>query len=183
MPPPDSEPLPSAAPSEREVFVSDEQSQFDIDLRRYAALARAVLTAERVRIDAELSMTFVDEPTMADLHERFLGFEGPTDVLAFPMDEEIVEPGRQPDQGGRGPGAPPEPSDAPVMVGDVVLCPAVAARQAGEHGHPLEAELDLLVVHGVLHLLDYDHEDDDEAAEMRRREQQILESFRGAWSR
>lgn len=160
------------------MFVADEQRAVAVDLERYAHLARLVLAEERVREDAELSVTFVDEETMADLHERFLGLEGPTDVLAFPMDEELIESGRQPDQGGRGPGAPPEPSDAPILVGDVVLCPAVAARQAGEHGHPVEDELDLLVVHGVLHLLDYDHEDDEEALDMRRREQQILERFR-----
>lgn len=163
---------------EREVFVADEQQEIPLDLNHYAALASLVLAAERVREDAELSVTFVGEETMADLHERFLGIEGPTDVLAFPMDEELVESGRQPDQGGRGPGSPPEPTDAPVLVGDVVVCPAVAKRQAEERGHGVGDELDLLVVHGVLHLLAYDHEDNDEAAEMRRREQQVLDDFR-----
>ncbi|HVM40470.1 MAG TPA: rRNA maturation RNase YbeY, partial [Acidimicrobiia bacterium] len=122
--------------------------------------------------------TFVGESTMTDLHERFLGLDGPTDVLAFPMDEELVESGRQPDQGGRGPGSPPEASDAPVLVGDVIVCPLVASRQAAERGQSVHDELDLLVVHGVLHLLEYDHEDDEEAAEMRRREQAMLERFR-----
>lgn len=163
--------------SAREVFVADEQSDLAVDTARYAALASHVLDAEKVRREAELSVMFVDDVTIADLHLRFLGIEGPTDVLAFPMDEEFVESGRQPDQGGRGPGAPPEPSDPPVVIGDVVVCPAVAARQAAEHGTSVEQELDLLVVHGVLHLLEYDHVDDDDGVAMRRRERELLESF------
>jgi len=164
--------------SERDVFVADEQAVVALEPARYAALAAHVLDAERVRPEAEMSLMFVDEETIADLHLRFLGLEGPTDVLAFPMDEELVESGRQPDQGGRGPGAPPEPTDAPVLVGDVVICPSVAQRQAEEHGHALEAEIELLVAHGVLHLLDYDHEDDEDAETMRRREREVLASFR-----
>lgn len=175
------DPLPAGGPVGlgRDVFVADEQADVALDPARYAALACHVLDAERVRPEAELSIMLVDETTIADLHQRFLGLEGPTDVLAFPMDDELVESGRQPDQGGRGPGAPPEPSEAPVVVGDVVVCPAVAVRQAGRHGHSVEEELELLVAHGVLHLLEYDHVDDDEAASMRRRERELLEAFRG----
>lgn len=158
--------------------MTDEQADVPVDVARYAALARLVLAEEAVRRDAELSLMFVDEATIADLHERFLGLEGPTDVLAFPLDDELVETGRQPDQGGRGPGAAPELSDAPTLVGDVVVCPAVAARQAAERDHELEAELDLLIVHGVLHLLDYDHGDDDETARMQARERELLDRFR-----
>lgn len=174
----------SAPPSrerlaERGVFVADEQAEVRIDARRYVALAQLVLVAERVRPDAELSLLFVDEPTMSDLHEQFLGLEGPTDVLSFPMDDELVEPGRQPDQGGRGPGAPSETADAPLLVGDVVICPTVARRQAAERGSNLEAELDLLVVHGVLHLLGHDHlAGEAQAAAMRRRESELLDLFR-----
>lgn len=170
---------PARKTSTREVFVADEQSAVPVDLARYGDLARHVLDAEKVRAEAELSVMFVDDATIADLHLRFLGLEGPTDVLAFPMDEEFAESGRQPDQGGRGPGAPPEPTDPPLVVGDVVVCPAVAARQASERGQQVGDELDLLVVHGVLHLLDYDHiAVDDEGARMRRRERELLESFR-----
>lgn len=164
--------------SERDVFVADEQAAVKLDPARYAALAAHVLDAERVRPEAEMSLMFVDELTIADLHERFLGVAGPTDVLAFPMDEELVESGRQPDQGGRGPGAPPEPTDAPVLVGDVVICPSVAERQAPEHGYTLENELELLVAHGVLHLLDYDHVEDGDAEVMQGREREVLASFR-----
>ena len=161
-----------------EVFAADEQSDVEVDTMRWIRLAEAVLDAEGVRGDAELSMLFVDEKSMADLNERFLGRDGPTDVLAFPMDDELIESGRQPDQGGRGPGSPAEPSDAPILVGDVVICPKVAERQALDHNVPIDDELSLLVVHGVLHLLGFDHEDDDEAAVMEKRERELMARFR-----
>lgn len=180
---PSDHPVPTQLGGSREVFVADEQSDVVLDPARYAALACHVLDAEKVRPEAEMSIMFVDEESIADLQLRFLGLEGPTDVLAFPMDEELIESGRQPDQGGRGPGAPPEPADAPVVVGDVVICPAVAARQAAEHSHSVEDEIELLVTHGVLHLLEYDHVEDDEAADMRRRERELLKSFRSERAR
>jgi probable rRNA maturation factor len=161
-----------------EVFVADEQSEVEIDALRWVRLARMVLEEQGVRGEAELSMLFVDEKSMSDLNERFLGREGPTDVLAFPMDDELIESGRQPDQGGRGPGSPAEPSDAPILVGDVVICPKVAERQAHDHLVPLEDEMALLVVHGVLHLLGFDHEDEDEAEAMERRERELMVRFR-----
>lgn len=167
--------------AERGVFIADEQAEVRVEARRYVALAQLALVAERVRPDAELSLLLVDEATMADLHEQFLGLPDPTDVLAFPMDDELVEPGRQPDQGGRGPGAPPETADAPLLVGDVVVCPEVARRQAVERGATLEEELDLLVVHGILHLLGHDHEaGEEQAAAMRARERDLLDLFRGS---
>ena len=86
--------------------------------------------------------------------------------------------GRQPYQGGRGPGTSSDPSDPPMLLGDVVVCPAVASRQAAERNVTAEDELALLVVHGVLHLLDYDHAEPSEAVVMRRREQELLVRFR-----
>jgi probable rRNA maturation factor len=118
------------------VLVSDRQSQ-PVDTDALARLAADVLTAEG-RADAELSLSFVDEGEMADLHVRYMGEPGPTDVLSFPLDED-------------------------GLIGDVVVCPAVAAR--ANPGHPGQ-ELRLLVAHGVLHLLGYDHEEGDERAEM-----------------
>jgi probable rRNA maturation factor len=161
-----------------EVFVADEQAEVAVDALRWVRLARMVLEEQGVRGDAELSMLFVDEKAMSDLNERFLGRDGPTDVLAFPMDDELVESGRQPDQGGRGPGSPAEPSDAPILVGDVVICPKVAETQAREHVVPFDDEMSLLVVHGVLHLLGFDHEEDDEAAVMERRERELMTRFK-----
>ena len=163
-----------------EVFAADEQTDFPVDALRWVRLARDVLQAEGVRGDAELSMLFVDEKAMADLNQRFTGKDGPTDVLAFPIDEEPVEGGRSPDSGGTGPGfLPPEPSDMPMLVGDVVICPAVAARNAPEHAGTYDDELALLIVHGILHLMGMDHMDDDEATEMETRERELLEQFHG----
>jgi len=161
-----------------EVFVADEQAEVEIDALRWVRLACMVLEEQGVRGDAELSVLFVDEKAMSDLNERFLGREGPTDVLAFPMDDELIESGRQPDQGGRGPGSPAEPSDAPILVGDVVICPKVAQRQAREHVVAVDDEIALLVVHGVLHLLGFDHEEEDEAELMEKRERELMVRFR-----
>jgi probable rRNA maturation factor len=164
------------------VFGADEQHEVEVDVARWVGLARLVLNDERVNerfgSDVEMSLMFVDEATIAELNERFLGGEGPTDVLAFPMDEEPPAGGRQPDQGGRGPGAPADPGDPPALLGDVVVCPMIAGRQALEHGVAADDEIALLVVHGVLHLLDYDHAEPEETAIMRRREQELLGRFR-----
>jgi probable rRNA maturation factor len=160
------------------VFGANEQDDVDVDVSRYVRLARLALEAERVVPDVEMSLLFVDEPTIAELNERFLGYEGPTDVLAFPLDDELPPAGRQPDQGGRGPGSPADPGDPPAVLGDVVVCPTVASRQAAERGGALDDELSLLVVHGVLHLLNYDHADPAETAAMQRREREILAQFR-----
>jgi probable rRNA maturation factor len=160
-----------------EVFVADEQEDHPIDTLRWVRLAESVLHDEGVRGDAELSMLFVDEQAMADLNQRFLGKEGPTDVLAFPIDEEPVEGGRSPDSGGTGPGFSSEPDDLPTVLGDVVICPAVAHRNAPEHAGTYDDEVALLVVHGVLHLLGMDHVDSDEAEVMEERERQLLAKF------
>lgn len=160
------------------VFASDEQSTTTVDLPRWLRLARMVLAEERAPSDAEVSLIFVDEEAIADLNGRFLGGEGPTDVLAFPIDEDQFPSGRHPDTGGRGPGSDAEPADPPIVLGDVVVCPAVAARQAPAHAGTVDDELALLVVHGVLHLLQYDHVEEREAASMQRRERELLERFR-----
>ena len=92
------------------VFGADEQRDIEVDVARWVRLARLVLNDERVHerygSDVEMSLMFVDTQTIAELNERFLGVDGPTDVLSFPLDEELPPGGRQPDQGGRGPGAP-----------------------------------------------------------------------------
>ena len=161
-----------------EVFAADEQTDKPVDTIRWVKLARQVLEAEGVRGEAELSMLFVDEQAMADLNKRFMGKDGPTDVLAFPIDEDPVEGGRSPDSGGTGPGyMPAEPADLPTLLGDVVICPVVAERNAPEHAGTYDDELALLIVHGILHLMGMDHVDDDEAEEMERRERELLERF------
>jgi probable rRNA maturation factor len=158
------------------VFAADEQSDEPVDALRWVHLAEGVLEAEGVRGDAELSMLFVDENAIAELNLRFLGREGPTDVLAFPIDDDVYEGGRLPDSlGPAGPADDIEPSDLPILLGDVVLCPAVARRNAPTHAGTYEDEMALLVVHGILHLLGMDHADDDEATVMERREQELLD--------
>ena len=112
-------------------------------MKRLAALARFVLDRMRVHPLAELCIKAVDEDTIAQLNQQWMDKEGPTDVLAFPMDE--LRPGlvnEEPEEG---------------VLGDLVLCPAVAERQAETAGHSPGAELELLTVHGILHLLGYDH--------------------------
>lgn len=164
------------------VFGADEQRDVEVDVPRWVRLAKLVLDSERVNArygtDVEMSLLFVDEATIAELNVRFLGGDGPTDVLSFPLDEELPPAGRQPDQGGRGPGAPSDAGDPPTLLGDVIVCPLVAGRQALEHGVPSDDEIALLVVHGVLHLLDYDHAEPEETAAMQRREQELLARFR-----
>jgi probable rRNA maturation factor len=139
------------------------ESGVAVDEVALAAIARSVLDELHIHPLAELSVLLVDEKAMAELHERWMGEPGPTDVLAFPMDEL-----RPPHLGGVNVGraGAEEPGPDPGLLGDVVLCPQVAAAQAREAGHSTQAELELLAVHGILHLLGYDHAEPDEKAEM-----------------
>jgi probable rRNA maturation factor len=142
------------------VLTSDDRAGEDsgagepVDLDRLGELATAVLVAEGVLGPAELTLTVVDEETMAGLNRRYLDEDGPTDVLAFPLDD----------------GRTPRPAGQGVLLGDVVVCPAVAQRYAATHGRRFADELSLLVVHGVLHVLGHDHAEPDETAVMRERE-------------
>jgi probable rRNA maturation factor len=156
------------------VFAADEQSDQPVDTLRWIKLAEAVLAEEGIRGDTEVSILYVDEATIADLNNRFLGKEGPTDVLAFPIDEEPMEGGRSPDSGGSGPGFNPSPEEVPTLLGDVVICPSVAHRNAPEHAGTYDDELALLLVHGLLHLLGLDHEDAEEAEVMEGKERELL---------
>ena len=128
------------------------ESGTKIAIKKLSALSRFVMDRMRVHPLAELCIKVVDEDTIATLNERWMEATGSTDVLAFPMDE--LRPGlvnEDPEEG---------------VLGDLVVCPAVAERQAKEAGHPVEDELDLLTVHGILHLLGYDHASADEHKEM-----------------
>jgi probable rRNA maturation factor len=160
-----------------EVFVADEQRSVAVDLARWCALAEAVLADEGVRGNVELSLLFVEEDDIAALNEQFLGDARPTDVLAFPIDAVDVDVMSSPTSGRSGPDRPPpDPGDQPLLLGDVVLCPAVALAQATEHAGTLDDELALLVVHGILHVLGYDHDQPDETVAMRGREVALLEA-------
>jgi probable rRNA maturation factor len=128
------------------------ESGLEADSPGLVRLATFALDQLRIHPQAELSVLLVDEDTMSSYHEKYMGEPGPTDVLSFPMDEL------------RPPGDEDEP---PVgLLGDIVLCPAVTDRQAREHHRSATAEAEYLLVHGILHLLGYDHADDAERTEM-----------------
>ncbi|HEX5494050.1 MAG TPA: rRNA maturation RNase YbeY [Mycobacteriales bacterium] len=137
-----------------------------VDEHALAVLARHVLDEMDVNALAELSILLVDTVTMESLHEQWMGEPGPTDVLAFPMDEFDV------------PRGPDDADPSPTVLGDVVLCPRVAADQAATAGHSAEDELHLLCTHGVLHLLGYDHAEPDQQREMFELQGRLLESWR-----
>ena len=144
------------------------ESGLDFDVRRLSRLARFVMDRMRVHPQAELCIKAVDEDTIAELNEQWMEKEGPTDVLAFPMDE--LRPGlvdEEPEEG---------------VLGDLVLAPAVAERQGEEAGHGREAEIDLLTVHGILHLLGYDHAEPEEHTEMFGLQARLLAEWQGVQS-
>ncbi len=150
------------------------ESGVSVDEGVLAALARHVLDEMHVHPLAELSVLLVDEPAMTELHVRWMGEEGPTDVLAFPMDElRPPQPGgTHADHGGT------DLPGIPGLLGDVVICPQVAAVQARRARHSVADEIDLLCAHGILHLLGYDHGDPKEHAAMFALQDRLLASWR-----
>jgi probable rRNA maturation factor len=130
----------------------DDRQDVPVQIGPLVAVAREVMSGEGVP-DAELSLSLVTEDEMAELHERYLGEPGPTDVLSFALDEDDLD-----ETGVR-------------LLGDVVVCPAVAARNRPEDP---AAELRLLVVHGILHLLGHDHDEDADRARMWARQERYL---------
>ena len=141
------------------------ESGADLDVSELSRLSRFVMDQMRVHPLAELCIKVVDEATIAELNEKWMDKTGPTDVLAFPMDE--LRPGlvnEEPEEG---------------VLGDLVLCASVAARQAAEAGHATRDELHLLNVHGILHLLGYDHAEPDEHREMFALQATLLDEWRG----
>ena len=134
-----------------------------IDAAEFAALADHVLTAMHVSPAAELNIMFIDPEPMEELHVRWLDLPGPTDVMSFPMDE-------------LRPGTADHPTP-PGMLGDICICPQVAARQAAESGHSAAEEMLLLATHGMLHLLGYDHATDVEREVMFALQRKLLLTF------
>ena len=134
-----------------------------IDAAEFADLADHVLTAMHVSPAAELNIMFIDPEPMEELHVRWLDLPGPTDVMSFPMDE-------------LRPGTADHPTP-PGMLGDICICPKVAARQAAESGHSAAEEMLLLATHGMLHLLGYDHATDAEREVMFALQRKLLLTF------
>jgi probable rRNA maturation factor len=139
------------------------ESGLDVDELELVACARYVMDRMRVHPQADLCLRLVDEPAMETLHVKWMDLPGPTDVMSFPMDE--LRPGRE--------GATSEEG----VLGDLVLCPSVAAKQAREAGHATEEELLLLTTHGILHLLGFDHAEPEEEKEMFELQRQLLLTF------
>ena len=140
------------------------ESGMDVDATRLVTLSRHVLDALKVHPQAELCVKLVDVSAMEHLHVHWMDEPGPTDVLAFPMDE--LRPGRE--------GEEPEEG----VLGDVVVCPQVAEAQARTAGHSTTDEVDLLLTHGILHLLGYDHAEPDDKAEMFGLQDRLLADWR-----
>ena len=140
------------------------ESGTPVDEQALSQLARFVLARLRIHPQAELSVLLVDEPAMTELHVKWMDEPGPTDVLSFPMDEL----------------RPPQDDDTPEpgLLGDVVLCPTVAQRQAVAAGHSAADELNLLTTHGILHLLGYDHATPAQEREMFGLQEEIVAAWR-----
>lgn len=134
----------------------DESCEVSVDVDRWQRLALEVLVDSAV--GGELTLTFLDRDDIAELNAEHMGKSGPTDVLSFPMDDEPLD-------------------GVPVLLGDVVISPAVAADQFADHAGNIDDELALLVVHGILHILGHDHAEPEETAAMRARELDLLERF------
>ena len=144
-----------------QVVALDEQSTRSISTECWADLARSVLIAEGIGPECELNLTFIDSDEMAELNHEHMGKVGPTDVLSFPFDDdpEIAFP------------------DQPRLLGDVLICPEIVAKQAP--GKP-DDEMALMVVHGVLHILGMDHMEPDEEVEMKAAEERHLSAWRNS---
>jgi probable rRNA maturation factor len=143
-----------------QVSVSSHREPEPLSLEAFERLGLFVLHLENVPDEAELSVALVAEDEMAHLNQQYRGIEGPTDVLSFGCDDPCASVGGE-----------------PITLGDVIIAPDVAVAQATELGTTVESELNLLLVHGILHILGYDHESDDDAAAMQAREQVVLEAY------
>lgn len=139
------------------------ESDLSVDEARVLKLASFALDSLHIHPDAELAIQFVNEDAMTTLHVQWMDEPGPTDVLSFPMDE--LRPGNDLEV------------SAPGLLGDIVVCPQVATKQAETAGHETINEILLLTTHGILHLLGYDHAEPDEEKEMFGLQREILEAF------
>lgn len=134
-----------------------------VDEHELQTLAKFVLAALHVHAETDLGVILVEAPAMERLHLQWMGEPGATDVLSFPMDE--LRPGK---------------TDAPTpagLLGDVVICPEIARAQAESAGHALQKELLLLLTHGILHLLGFDHATPLEETEMFGLQSELLQKF------
>jgi len=144
-----------------EINVTSHREPEPLDPSGFVRLAEFVLIAEEAPLNCELSIALVDLDEMTELNGEYRGKDGPTDVLSFECDDPCAVAS----------------ADQPVMLGDVIIAPEVAIAQAKEYGHTVEEELNLLLVHGILHLLGYDHIEDADAEAMQARERVVLSAW------
>ncbi|GAB4290538.1 MAG: rRNA maturation RNase YbeY [Coriobacteriia bacterium] len=142
------------------VSVTSHREHEPLSLDAFERLGLFVMRMESVPDEAELSVALVGVDEMAHLNEQYRGIEGPTDVLSFGCDDPCATGGEE-----------------PITLGDVIIAPEVAEAQAAELGTTVEAELNLLLVHGILHLLGYEHDADADAEVMQAREQVVLDAY------
>lgn len=140
------------------------ETEDEIDIQRIVLLGKHLYDGLHIHPESELAVVFVDNDSMSALHHEWMGLDGPTDVMSFPMDE--LRPGT-------------EQAPAQGLLGDIVISPEVAAEHATRGEHSLADEIALLVTHGLLHLLGFDHHDDDEKRHMFATQHQLLEQFLG----
>ena len=147
-----------------QISITSHREPEPLELSAFERLSAFVLEREEAPGNSELSIALVEIAEMTQLNGEYRGKEGPTDVLSFECDDlcAVIDP------------------DEPIMLGDVVIAPEIAETQAAEYGHTVEEELNLLLVHGVLHLLGYDHEDDADAEVMQARERALLLAWAAA---
>ena len=143
-----------------QVEVTSHRDPEPLSADAFVRLATFVLEREEVPEAVELSVALVEPDEIAHLNEQYRGVAGPTDVLSFGCDDPC-----------------PTDGDEPITIGDVIIAPAIAEQQAVELGTTVESELNLLLVHGILHLLGYEHETDEAAAVMQARERALLEAW------
>lgn len=145
------------------IDIADESGLDGLDVSRIEPLAAFLLDRLRLHPDCELSVIFVDEDRMAELHVEHMDLDGPTDVMSWPMDElESAAEGEEPEEG---------------VLGDIAICPQVAAKQAVTAGHSTNDEIELLFTHGVLHLIGYDHEEPEDEVEMFGLQRELLSEW------
>jgi probable rRNA maturation factor len=151
------------------ISVENEQEAVEINGEAVKLLAAYVLTAEKASSKGELAITFVDRDEMSSLNSRYRGKEGPTDVLSFSLKEDAKEAFVSP----------------VTLLGNVVICPEIAAANATDEGRDINNEILLLVAHGILHILDYGHATEAKKAKMFERQTELLNGFvkRGATAR
>ncbi|MFA5867616.1 MAG: rRNA maturation RNase YbeY [Actinomycetota bacterium] len=147
-----------------DVTIANEQDSVAVDNEKAILLAEYVLSEEKASGQGELAITFVVKDEMASLNSRYRRLEGPTDVLSFSLrksgEDEFVSP-------------------VPLM-GNVIICPEVAAANAAKDGRSLQSEIDQLVVHGILHILDYGHSTAEDEAKMFERQAELVDRFKNA---